>query len=41
MRKEALNLKGVFPALVTPFVRKTEIVDETAFRKLVRRRQTS
>ncbi len=31
-----LNLKGVFPALVTPFVPKTEEVDEEAFRRLIR-----
>ena len=29
-------LKGVFPALVTPFVRKTEELDETALRQLIR-----
>jgi 4-hydroxy-tetrahydrodipicolinate synthase len=29
-------LKGVFPALVTPFVRKTEALDETALRQLIR-----
>ncbi|MDY6874985.1 MAG: 4-hydroxy-tetrahydrodipicolinate synthase [Chloroflexota bacterium] len=29
-------LKGVFPALVTPFVRKTEEVDEQAYRRLIR-----
>ncbi len=29
-------LKGVFPALVTPFVRKTEDVDEEAYRTLIR-----
>ena len=29
-------LKGVFPALVTPFVRKTEEVDEEAYRRLIR-----
>jgi len=29
-------LKGVFPALVTPFVRKTEEVDEDAYRRLIR-----
>jgi 4-hydroxy-tetrahydrodipicolinate synthase len=29
-------LKGVFPALVTPFVRKTEEVDEEAYRTLIR-----
>jgi 4-hydroxy-tetrahydrodipicolinate synthase len=28
--------KGVFPALVTPFVKKTENVDEDAYRRLVR-----
>jgi 4-hydroxy-tetrahydrodipicolinate synthase len=36
MRKEGLSLKGVFPALVTPFARKTEEVDEAAFRRLIR-----
>ncbi|HEC36247.1 MAG TPA: hypothetical protein ENI39_06915, partial [Anaerolineae bacterium] len=36
MRKEGLNLRGVFPALVTPFDRKTEEVDEEAFRGLIR-----
>jgi 4-hydroxy-tetrahydrodipicolinate synthase len=36
MRKEGLNLKGVYPALVTPFVRKTEELDEAAFRQLIR-----
>jgi 4-hydroxy-tetrahydrodipicolinate synthase len=29
-------LAGVFPALVTPFVRKTEEVDEQAYRRLIR-----
>jgi len=29
-------LRGVFPALVTPFVRKTEEVDEGAYRRLIR-----
>jgi len=29
-------LTGVFPALVTPFVRKTEEVDEEAYRRLIR-----
>ena len=29
-------LKGVFPALVTPFVNKTEEVDEAAYRRLIR-----
>ena len=29
-------LKGVFPALVTPFVKKTEEVDEEAYRLLIR-----
>nr|HID15085.1 4-hydroxy-tetrahydrodipicolinate synthase [Anaerolineae bacterium] len=29
-------LKGVFPALVTPFVKKTEEVDEEAYRRLIR-----
>jgi 4-hydroxy-tetrahydrodipicolinate synthase len=28
--------KGVFPALVTPFVKKTEDVDEDAYRRLIR-----
>jgi 4-hydroxy-tetrahydrodipicolinate synthase len=36
MRKQGLSLKGVFPALVTPFVRKTEEVDEAALRDLIR-----
>ena len=36
MRKQGLSLKGVFPALVTPFVRETEDLDETAFRRLIR-----
>jgi 4-hydroxy-tetrahydrodipicolinate synthase len=29
-------MKGVYPALVTPFVRRTELVDEGAYRKLIR-----
>jgi 4-hydroxy-tetrahydrodipicolinate synthase len=29
-------MKGVFPALVTPFFRKTEEVDEAAYRRLIR-----
>jgi len=29
-------LKGVFPALVTPFAKKTEEVDEEAYRRLIR-----
>jgi len=29
-------LKGVFPALVTPFVKRTEEVDEDAYRRLIR-----
>jgi 4-hydroxy-tetrahydrodipicolinate synthase len=29
-------LRGVFPALVTPFVKKTEDVDEEAYRRLIR-----
>lgn len=29
--------RGVFPALVTPFVKKTEEVDEGAYRRLIRR----
>ena len=29
-------LTGIFPALVTPFVRKTEEVDEEAYRRLIR-----
>ena len=29
-------LKGVFPALITPFVRKTEEIDEEAYRRLIR-----
>ncbi|MGD1996553.1 MAG: dihydrodipicolinate synthase family protein [Anaerolineae bacterium] len=37
MRIEGLNLRGVFPALVTPFDRRTEEVDEEAFRGLIRR----
>lgn len=36
MRKEGLDLRGVFPALVTPFDRKTEALDEEAFRRLIR-----
>lgn len=36
MRKEGLSLKGVFPALVTPFDRKTEDIDEAAFRGIIR-----
>ncbi|MBN1179964.1 MAG: dihydrodipicolinate synthase family protein [Anaerolineae bacterium] len=36
MRKEGLSLKGVFPALVTPFARQTEALDEEAFRALIR-----
>ena len=36
MRKQGLGLKGVYPALVTPFVRKTEDLDEAAFRQLIR-----
>lgn len=36
MRKNGLSLKGVYPALVTPFARKTEELDETAFRTLIR-----
>ena len=36
MRKQGLSLKGVFPALVTPFARKTEELDEAAFRQLIR-----
>ncbi len=36
MRKDGLSLKGVYPALVTPFVRQTEEVDEAAFRRLIR-----
>jgi len=36
MRQEGLSLKGVFPALVTPFDRKTETLDEEAFRRLIR-----
>jgi len=36
MRKRELSLKGVFPALVTPFARKTEELDEAAFRQLIR-----
>lgn len=37
MRKVGLSLRGVYPALVTPFVRKTEDLDEAAFRQLIRR----
>jgi len=29
-------LKGVFPALVTPFMKQTEEVDEEAYRRLIR-----
>jgi 4-hydroxy-tetrahydrodipicolinate synthase len=29
-------LRGVFPALVTPFIRKTEEIDEDAYRRLIR-----
>jgi 4-hydroxy-tetrahydrodipicolinate synthase len=36
MRKQGLSLKGVYPALVTPFVRKTEELDEAASRQLIR-----
>ena len=36
MRREGLSLKGVFPALVTPFDRKTEALDEEGFRRLIR-----
>jgi 4-hydroxy-tetrahydrodipicolinate synthase len=36
MRKQGLSLKGVYPALVTPFSRKTEALDEGAFRNLLR-----
>jgi 4-hydroxy-tetrahydrodipicolinate synthase len=36
MRIEGLSLKGVYPALVTPFARKTEELDEAAFRRLIR-----
>jgi 4-hydroxy-tetrahydrodipicolinate synthase len=35
MRKQGLNLRGVFPALVTPFD-KAEDLDEEAFRGLIR-----
>jgi 4-hydroxy-tetrahydrodipicolinate synthase len=35
MRKQELSLKGVYPALVTPFVRRTEELDEAAFRSLI------
>lgn len=36
MHREGFNLRGVFPALVTPFDPKTEEVDEEAFRRLIR-----
>jgi 4-hydroxy-tetrahydrodipicolinate synthase len=36
MRTAGLSLKGVYPALVTPFARHTEALDETAFRQLIR-----
>ena len=36
MPKKLPWLKGVFPALVTPFVKKTEEVDEEAYRRLIR-----
>jgi 4-hydroxy-tetrahydrodipicolinate synthase len=36
MLKERINLRGVFPALVTPFDRETEAVDEEAFRAVIR-----
>jgi 4-hydroxy-tetrahydrodipicolinate synthase len=36
MRKHGLSFKGVFPALVTPFARKSEALDEDAFRGLIR-----
>jgi len=36
MRREGLNLRGIFPALVTPFDRETEEVDEEGFRGLLR-----
>ncbi len=36
MRRDGLDLHGVFPALVTPFEAKTERVDEEAFRRLIR-----
>lgn len=36
MPKKVEWLQGVFPALVTPFDRETEAVDEAAFRSLVR-----
>jgi 4-hydroxy-tetrahydrodipicolinate synthase len=36
MPKKLPWLKGVFPALVTPFVKKTEEVDEDAYRRLIR-----
>ena len=32
MRKQELSLRGVYPALVTPFALKTEELDEEAFR---------
>ncbi len=36
MRKQGLSVKGVFPALVTPFDGKTEALDEAAFRGIIR-----
>jgi 4-hydroxy-tetrahydrodipicolinate synthase len=33
---KVLQFKGVFPALVTPFVQKTEALDEAALRRLIR-----
>jgi len=36
MRRNGLSLKGVYPALVTPFARKSEELDEDAFRGLIR-----
>jgi 4-hydroxy-tetrahydrodipicolinate synthase len=36
MRQPGFSLKGVFPALVTPFARQTEALDEVAFRALIR-----
>ncbi|MBN1953756.1 MAG: dihydrodipicolinate synthase family protein [Anaerolineae bacterium] len=36
MRQDELNLRGIFPALVTPFDRQTEDLDEQAFRGLIR-----
>jgi 4-hydroxy-tetrahydrodipicolinate synthase len=36
MRRAGLSLKGVFPALVTPFARTTEELKEDAFRGLIR-----